>query len=90
MEERKAVRYLTMLAVAGFVMQVVIGLEHEWRIRVSNDFNARARESGNAAGELNYPALAEKPVLAGILVALIVFSIGALLISGYEEPTEKA
>lgn len=77
-----------MLAFAGFVGQVVIFVLADWRERVESDFVARVEANASTAGKLSYPVLTQQPRLTGLLVAIVVFAIGALLISGYRDPNE--
>jgi len=81
-------RYLSMLAFAGFVGQVVIFALADWRERIERDVAATVVANTTTARDISYPVLAQQPRLTGLLIAAVVFAIGALLISGYRDTNE--
>lgn len=80
-------RWLSLLCFAGFVGQVVIFTLGDWRDRIERDFTAEVAANVSTARDLSYPVLAQQPRLAGLLVGLVIFGIGALLISSAGDPS---
>ena len=75
--------YLTWLGFSALIGSMTVRLVDLWRLHVERDHAAAVARTGDAAGSLTYPFLAQHPVWDGIVAGLLALAIGYVLISGY-------